>query len=211
MPDASDRGTHTALASGFADYDALVAAIRDRISTLQLSYGLVEDLAEMSNGALSKYLADARIKRLTVESLMRLAAVTGVRCAFVEDPAQLLRMRPHYEVSDRKKAHHHRAAPVSPATVRRMRPAVLAAFAKEGAAARNQKLSPQVRSELARAAALARWRGSRDLSPHRASPELRHVPHMPDPPYPAHPSLPAPARATPHRKHRKHRRHNAEP
>ena len=44
----------------FRDYDGLVDGLRARAASVGLSYELIEDLAEMSSGALSKYLSDLR-------------------------------------------------------------------------------------------------------------------------------------------------------
>ncbi len=161
LPDPSSVQINGAAVSrGFSDYDQLIELLRDRIAELGLSFRIVEELAQMGVVSVAKYLSDLRIKRLTVESLMRLASVIGVRPVLVVDEKLLRKMRPFYENRDRVKAHPHRRAPIGDVTMRRMKPVVLAELGRLGARARNEALAPEVRSQLSRQAALARWRKS---------------------------------------------------
>jgi transcriptional regulator with XRE-family HTH domain len=141
----------------FRDYDGLVDGLRARAASVGLSYELIEDLAEMSSGALSKYLSDLRVKQLTVASLIRITAVMGVRCVFVIDDELLREMRPYWELRDAGKAHARRRASLGRATIERLLPVAFSEFAKLGAAARNAKLTAHGRKRLARRAAKARW------------------------------------------------------
>jgi hypothetical protein len=52
----------------FADYDAMVEAIRERAADVGLSYGLLDQLTGLGEGGVGKYLADLRVRHLSVTS-----------------------------------------------------------------------------------------------------------------------------------------------
>jgi hypothetical protein len=70
-------------------------------------------------------------------------------------------MQPSWQKRDNGRAHARRRASLGPVTMRRVLPAAAAEMGRRGALARNRKLGPEVRRELARLAALARWKGRR--------------------------------------------------
>jgi transcriptional regulator with XRE-family HTH domain len=146
---------------GFTDYDSLVAALRARIDALNLSHRVIEELAGMAEGSLAKYLADLRVKHLSITSLLQISEAVGVRGLLVIDEKLLRRMRPHYEQRETRKIHARRHAKLGATTMKRVRPVVLSELGKAGAAARNAKLSAEARSTLASMAARARWRAKR--------------------------------------------------
>ena len=154
MNGALDQG---AIVGSFHDYDGLVEGLRARAASVNLSYELIEDLADLANGALSKYLSDLRKKQLTIASLLRVTQVLGVKVIFVTDDKLLRAMQPYWEPRDAKKAHARRRASLGRATIERLLPVAFSEFAKLGAAARNAKLTAHRRKRLARRAAKARW------------------------------------------------------
>jgi transcriptional regulator with XRE-family HTH domain len=149
------------LVGGFSDYDQLIEALRARISEVGLSYRVLEEIAGMAEGQVAKYLSDARVKNLSVSSLLQISEAIGVRGVFISDERLLRKYRPLYEMRDAAKAHAHRRARLGATTLKRVRPVILSELGKKANAARNAKLSPETRRALARAAAMARWRGRR--------------------------------------------------
>jgi hypothetical protein len=146
-----------AIVGEFADYDGLVERLRERAASVGLSYRIIEELAEMGEGSLAKYLSDIRVKQFTVGSLVRVAAVMGVRCMFVIDDNLLREMRPFWELRDGKKAHARRRASLGRVTMERLLPVAFSELGKIGAKARNSKLTPHRRKRIAQRAAKARW------------------------------------------------------
>jgi hypothetical protein len=153
-----DGATVGQLVGGFSDYDALVEQLRARISAVGLSYRVLEEIAGLPEGGAGKYLADARVRHLSVDSLLQIAEVVGIRGIFVTDERLLRKYRPLYEKRDATKAHAHRRAPLGAVTLKRVLPAAAAEMGRRGALARNSKLTPETRRALAQAAARARWK-----------------------------------------------------
>jgi hypothetical protein len=60
------------LLATFADDDDLVEQLRERMAYIGVSFGVVEELAGMSEGALGKYLAPVRARNLTTASALRI-------------------------------------------------------------------------------------------------------------------------------------------
>lgn len=157
--DSSPSPVDGAIVGSFADYDALIAALRERIGAVGLSYAALEELAGLAEGAAGKYLADARARHLSIDSLIQIASVVGVRGVLVTDEKLLRKYRQFYQTRDGSRVHARTRAKLGAQTLKRVRPVILSELGRAGAAARNRKLSPEVRRELSRAAALARWRG----------------------------------------------------
>jgi hypothetical protein len=141
----------------FTDYDGLIEALRERAASIGLSYAMIDCLSEFSEGGTGKYLSDARVRHLSVASLLKITETLGVRSLLYIDPELTARMRPMWEKRHELKAHARRRAPLGATTLRRVTPAVLSELGKRGAAARNAKLTPERRHALAQAAAKARW------------------------------------------------------
>jgi transcriptional regulator with XRE-family HTH domain len=150
-----------AVVGSFTDYDSLIEQLRARISAVGLSYATLEDLVGMCDGTLGKYLSDVRVRRLSIESFLKISEAVGVRGVLVTDDTLLRKYRPLYENRDSAKAHPRRRARLGDVTLKRVLPAAAAELGRRGAAARNAALPAEVRRELARAAARARWKGRR--------------------------------------------------
>jgi hypothetical protein len=101
------------------------------------------------------------VKNLSVTSLLQISEAVGIRGIFVTDEKLLRKYRPLYENRNERKIHARQRAKLGAATMRRVTPVVLSEIGKRGAAARNAKLTPEVRAELARAAAQCRWNRKR--------------------------------------------------
>jgi hypothetical protein len=148
------------LVGSFSNYDGLVEQLRARISAVGLSYRVLEEIAGLPEGGAGKYLADARARHFSVESLLQISEAVGIRALFVEDEKLLRKMQPLYEMRDAGKVHARRRAKLGATTMKRVRPVVLSELGRAGAATRNAALGPEVRSRLARLAARARWHRS---------------------------------------------------
>jgi transcriptional regulator with XRE-family HTH domain len=150
------------LVGGFSDYDQLISALRDRIGALGLSYRVLEEIAGLCEGAAGKYLSDVRVKNLSVGSLIQIAEALGVRGVLISDERLLQKYRPMYERRDEGKAHRAASAAkrLGPVTLRRVMSPVAAEMGRRGGEKR-RALPPEVRRELARAAARARWKSKR--------------------------------------------------
>jgi hypothetical protein len=146
-----------AVIASFTDYDSLVAALRARIGEVGLSYAALEQIVGMCEGQVAKYLSDARVKQLSVGSLLLISEAVGVRGILVADERLMKKYRRLYTSRDGAKVHARRRAPLGAVTLRRVMSPVAAEMGRRGAIARNSKLTPEVRRELARAAARARW------------------------------------------------------
>jgi hypothetical protein len=85
----------------FTDYDALIEQLRERAATVGLSYRNIDELTGLGEGGTAKYLADLRVKRLTIESLQRINRVLGIKGVFVINPAAGERLVALAELGDR--------------------------------------------------------------------------------------------------------------
>ena len=159
LSDSSSVQIDGAVASSTGDYDGLIFALRERPHTPR-SFVFQPVLSlPIADGQTSKYLAGARARQLSVAPLLKLARVLAMKTTLVEDAGLLRRWRPRYEQRQSNKAHNaHRHVELGAATLKRMRGPVLSELGRLGAAARNAKLSPEIRSTLAQMAARARWR-----------------------------------------------------
>jgi transcriptional regulator with XRE-family HTH domain len=146
---------------GFADYDGLVEALRDRAAAVGLSFSALEDLAGLGESAAAKYLSDLRVKNLGLKSFFAITETLGVRAIFVEDEQLLAQVRQHWAQRDERKAHRasHLAKRLGPTTIARVLPEIARVMGGRGGAKRRE-LPAETRRALATAAARARWRKS---------------------------------------------------
>jgi hypothetical protein len=144
----------------FQDGDDLVEQLRMRMAYVGASFGVVDELSELGEGACAKYLSAGRARQFTLPSLLRVCSVLGLKALLVVDPELTQKWKPFWGNRDSAKVHARRPA-LGAQIMKRVRPAVLSELGRRGAAARNRKLAPEVRAQLARAAANARWQGRR--------------------------------------------------
>jgi hypothetical protein len=131
------------------DYAQLHQALRDRAHCVGLSRLVLDEAAGLTSGHCSKILAPTPIKTLGMVSLGPLLGALGVQLLVVEDPVALARI-----------AHLPKRDPRCDTAEARRRWAVqklYSSMGKKGAASRNRKLTAEHRSQIARAAARARW------------------------------------------------------
>ena len=142
----------------FSDYDGMLAAVRARVRELQIKGAAFDEFAGLPDGYLSKLIGERPVRRIGMTSMGPVLAGLGLRCLFVEDPEGTKRLK-------------SRLKPRNPSFVRIMPAAagilftarMLKRIRRMGGRARMARLTPQQRSELARKAALARWRKARSL------------------------------------------------
>jgi hypothetical protein len=88
----------------FTDYDGLIEALRERAAEVGLSYAMIDCLSEFSEGSTGKYLSDARVRHLSVASLLKITETLGIRSLLYVDPELTARMQPMWEKRHELKA-----------------------------------------------------------------------------------------------------------
>lgn len=139
-----------------SDHNALLAAIRRRIDELELPHQVVEHLAGLQNGYLTKVIANPPPKRASPFTLFLIVQALGLDMQLVENPQVMERLRPRYE----KKKLKRKIRPAG--RIVELTPDFYKRISRMGNDARSRKLTPECRSELARVAAGARWRRHRE-------------------------------------------------
>jgi hypothetical protein len=143
-----------------SDYAGLLTVLRQRADALRVSRETIDEIAGWADGYASKLLAPACSKALGARSLGPLLEVLGVKLAVLEDPAAMARFekrrtpRAEWQVRNGMR---------SIAGIRQREWLFSPERAKECAALRMVKLSPEKRQRLARRAARARWRKAREV------------------------------------------------
>jgi hypothetical protein len=140
-----------------ADSDDVVAALRARMAYVGVSYGLVEELAGMSEGSLGKYLSPLQVKRMTITSLLRICEPLGLRAMLYVDPKLVARMKPLWGMRDERRVRAKRLPSIGPAQMRRVLKPVAAELGRRGGIARQAMLSAEQRREIGRLGAARRW------------------------------------------------------
>ena len=155
--------------------DDLIEQLRRRATYIGLSYGMIEDLAGMAEGAITKYLSAVRTKQLTMSSMLRIAEVLGLRAQFIVDPKLVAQMAPAWGKRDGRRVHTNRQVPLGQATLRRVLKPVAAELGRRGGIARMAALSAEQRRLLGLRAVEARWFAER---------QRRRIAAMPQEPAP---------------------------
>jgi len=124
------------------DHDELVALLRRRKDALQLSDKVVEEIADMAPGHVSKLLAPAPVKALGQTSLTPLLGALGLKLIVVEDPDQARRVRRRWSKRAENRVKN------APHTLRTARPIVLSRPARAANAARWSRTTPEERAAV---------------------------------------------------------------
>jgi hypothetical protein len=137
--------------------DDVVAALRARMAYVGVSYGVVEELADMPEGAIGKYLAPLQVKRLSITSLLRISRALGVRAVLYVDAALSRKMQRQWIRRDLGKVHARRLPTLGQAQLKRILKPAAAELGRRGGRARQAMLSAEQRREIGRLGAQRRW------------------------------------------------------
>jgi hypothetical protein len=138
----------------FRDYGQMLAGIRARVNEMQVNGERFDEFAGLPRGYLSKIAGTKPVRRIGITSMGPLLSALGVTCIFVEDPEATARLK-------------NRLKPRNPRLVRsaasefRLSHRWLRKIASKGGTARDAKLTPEQRSELARELNRIRWKKPR--------------------------------------------------
>lgn len=116
--------------------------LRKRKNALGLSDKVVEEIADMAGGFVSKILAPQPVKTLGRTSLTLLLGALGLKLIVVEDPDQVRRVRRRWT----ERAEHH--VNIAPHTLRTARPIVLSRLARKAALARWARVPTDERQSI---------------------------------------------------------------
>ena len=138
-----------------ADYSSFIRAVRDRVTELGITHETLDAISGLQSGYTSKLFADPPIRRMGPVVLFLVLQSLGLSIAITEDELgrQLLQSR---LAPRRSKRVMHRAPRIVFERDHFRRIGLLGAAAF-------MKLSPAKRSRLARKAARARWRKTREV------------------------------------------------
>jgi hypothetical protein len=150
--------------------DGLVEALHARKAELNLSNSYVEDSLHMAAGGVDKLLGPSRVKGLTLLVALDLVELFGCKLMLLPCPETEARMRSKWEQRDARKVHPSKR--VSKTILARAAPLLFAALGRAGGARRAECLTAKQRREIARAAALSRWRLHRAAVKARATAEV---------------------------------------
>ena len=149
----ADEGARI-IADEIVEYSDFMQALRTRVNELQIQGDSFCEFAGLARGYLSKLLTIRSVRRVGMQSMGPLLSAMGVKLQMVEDPAgtaRLRRLRP-------RNLSYVRAMPADACIV--LTPRMLQRIRRLGGQARMAQLTAKQRRELARKAAIARWRGS---------------------------------------------------
>jgi hypothetical protein len=132
--------------------------LRKRAAYVGLSYGLIDELTALGEGSTGKYLSPARVRHLSISSLLKITAVLGLRPLLFVDEALTRKMQRQWTLRDAGKVHSRRQPSLGPAQMRRVLKPVAAELGRRGGVARMSKLSLEQRREIGRRGAAVRWR-----------------------------------------------------
>jgi len=150
--------------------DDLVEVLRARKDELGLSNEFIEEALLMTSGGADKILGPTRQKGLSWPVAFDMVELFGGKLVFQIDPATEARMRQRWERRDPAKVHP--STRVSRAILARAAPLLFAALGRAGGTKRARSLTAKQRKEIARAAALSRWRLHRAAAKARATAEV---------------------------------------
>lgn len=151
-----------------SDYDGFIEALIALKYERSLTDSMIEELELLPDGWLGKIFGPARIKNVGPKSFDALLNVLAVDIVFVPNPERLaaLERRRQRLQGDGKRERPaqdtSREAYLGKKTMKRVTPAVLRSMSKQGNEARNAKVSPERRSQIASRAGRARWKRRRE-------------------------------------------------
>jgi hypothetical protein len=139
----------------FDSYAGMLEAIRARVNELQIHGERFDAHVGLPEGYLSKLVGARPIRKLGMISFAPILNGLGLKCQFIEDLESTARLKNH--VTPRNPS-YVRTMPASAGITFTAR--MLKRIRRLGGQARMAQMTAKERRELARKAALARWRGS---------------------------------------------------
>ena len=136
-------------------YEEMLALLRRRVNELEIAGERFDEFAGLPRGYLSKLIGQHPVRRIGMQSWSPLMNALGLRCLFVEDREGTQRLKSRLKP---RNASFVRTMPAAAGILFTAR--MLKRIRRLGGQARMAQLTREQRRELARRAALARWRGS---------------------------------------------------
>jgi hypothetical protein len=131
------------------DHESLVAALYACKEARGISDRVLDEVAGLSPGHVSKTLGPGRERGLSQVTIDALLGALAVRLILVEDEAQAAIVKNRWETRDSRQLRS--PARVGAAFLRRARPAVMREFSRKGGLARWKGTSPELRKKLMQA------------------------------------------------------------
>jgi hypothetical protein len=107
------------------------------------SFGLVEQIANLGEGSLRKYVGATGARQFTLNSLLQVCTVLGLRVTFTVDEELTRRMKPQWEMRDLRMVHARRQPSLGPATLKRILKPAAAELGRRGGKARMAATTPE--------------------------------------------------------------------
>jgi hypothetical protein len=145
----------TDFAVDVGDHGQLIAAFRQRIEQLDVSWETVEDIAGLQMGYLSKCLGTPPLKRASPFTIFLIASALGLRLSLTQDPAATEKLKGRWI---KRNPRMIRSAVGTPKVIE-LTPDHMRRIGRMGGRAR--AALPNA-SEINRRAALTRWRRVRE-------------------------------------------------
>ena len=133
----------------FADYDGMIAAIRNRVEELQINGERFDEFAGLPRGYLSKLAGERPVRRISHISMGPLFAALGVSCVLVEDPIATARLKARLKPRNNSYVRSALRIVITDRLLRKL--------GAKGRTARWSKLTPRERSNIMRGLAQRRW------------------------------------------------------
>jgi hypothetical protein len=132
-----------------SNHEQLVALLAARKEALGISNQVLDEVALLSPGHVSKTLGPGRERGLSQITIDALLGALAVRLVVVEDEAQAAIMKTRWESRDQRQVRP--PARIGAAFLKRARPEILRAFSRKGGQARWKGTTPELRRKLMRA------------------------------------------------------------
>ena len=137
-----------------SNHEQLVSLLAARRESLGISTLVLDEIALLSPGHVSKLLGPGRERGLSQISLDALLGALALRLIVVEDEAQASIMKNRWESRDQRQVRP--PAQIGAAFLKRARPEILRSFSRKGGQARWKGTTPELRRKLMRAVWKAR-------------------------------------------------------
>ena len=143
------EGVAPRIIADVSSYEQMLAALRPRVTELQINGERFDEFAGLPRGYLSKLIGARPTRKLGMQSFAPVLCGLGLRLLVIEDVEATRRLRDRVPA---RNSSYVRAAPSIVLTLR-----FLKRIGRKGAQARIDNSTKQQRREWARNAAIARW------------------------------------------------------